>query len=241
MLRQSRHTYAAGLRCGLPTDIRNRLRSRPPTGGGRALLTGPHPPDWSRRAAYGALPTGSNLVYTFPSRWPDPDRLAVPTRPGVVGAAPTLTCVPRLGLPPASKTCCDRPTVESFHLHPVHGASWRTRTPPPNDAPARPRGRPERHRRVVRAVNRGTYAQPSPPHIDSDFNLWFDRRVDHHRQARAVVGASTTSSTLAGSVARRSSRTGSASPSGNPRGARRRRVGGWSRGNRCRRASRRGI
>ena len=102
LLRQPRHTYAAGLRCGLPTDIRNRLRSRPPTGGGRALLTGPHPPGWSRRADYGALPTGSNFVYTFPSRLPDPDRLAVPTRPGVVGAAPTLTCVPRLGLPPAS-------------------------------------------------------------------------------------------------------------------------------------------
>ena len=133
LLRQPRHGYAADLRRGLPTDIRNRLRSRPPTGGGRALLTGPHPPGWSRRRDYGAFPTGSNCVYTFPSRLPDPDRLAVPTRPGVVGAAPTLTCVPRLGLPPASKACCDRPTVESFHLHPVHGASWRTRTSRPND------------------------------------------------------------------------------------------------------------
>ena len=50
LLLQPRHGYAAGLPRGLPTGVRNRLRSRPPTRGGRALLTGPHPPDWSRRA-----------------------------------------------------------------------------------------------------------------------------------------------------------------------------------------------
>ena len=44
LLLQPRHGYAAGLPRDLPTDIRNRLRSRSPTGGGRALLTGPHPP-----------------------------------------------------------------------------------------------------------------------------------------------------------------------------------------------------
>jgi hypothetical protein len=150
LLRQSRHGYAAGLPRGLPTGIRNRLRSRRPTGGGRALLTGPYPPDWSRRRDYGAFPAGSNCVYTFPSRLPDPGRLVVSTRPGVVGAAPTLTCVPRLGLPPASKACCDRPTVESFHLHPVHGASWRTRTTRPNDNVALRARRSERH--LVRVV-----------------------------------------------------------------------------------------
>ena len=148
MLRQSRHGYAAGLPRGLPTGIRNRLRSRPPTRGGRALLTGPYPPGSSRRRDYGAFPTGSNCVYTFPSRLPDPDRLAVPTRPGVVGAAPTLTCVPRLGLPPASKACCDRPTVESFHLHPVHGASWRTRTTQPNAVDIGGEPAPDRYHRV---------------------------------------------------------------------------------------------
>ena len=156
LLRQSRHGYAAGLPRGLPTGIRNRLRSRPPTRGGRALLTGPYPPGWSRRRDYGAFPTGSNCVYTFPSHLPDPGRLVVPTRPGVVGAAPTLTCVPRLGLPPASKACCDRPTVESFHLHPVHGASWRTRTTRPNAATEsrsrRHRGRSERHHGGASAV-----------------------------------------------------------------------------------------
>src|SRR5215218_6318382 len=57
-------------------------------------------------------------AYTFPSRLPDPGHLAVPTRPVVVGAAPTLPGASRLGLPPASTTCCDRPQAESFHLRP---------------------------------------------------------------------------------------------------------------------------
>jgi len=57
--------------------------------------------------------------YTFPSRLPDPGRLAVPTRPVVVGAAPTLTRVPGLGLPPASADCCDSPQVRPFHPHQV--------------------------------------------------------------------------------------------------------------------------
>ena len=42
------------------------------------------------------------LSYTFPSCLPDPGRLAVPTRPVVVGAAPTLPCASRVRLPPAS-------------------------------------------------------------------------------------------------------------------------------------------
>ena len=45
---QPRHGYAAGLHRGLPTDDRNRLRSRPPDSRSRALLPGPHPPGWSR-------------------------------------------------------------------------------------------------------------------------------------------------------------------------------------------------
>src|SRR5215218_8444343 len=57
-------------------------------------------------------------AYTFPSRLPDPGHLAVPTRPVVVGAAPTLPSASRLGLPPASTACCDRPQTESFHLRP---------------------------------------------------------------------------------------------------------------------------
>jgi len=43
---------------------------------------------------------------------PDPGRLAVPTRPVVVGAALTHACVSRLRLPPASPDCCDSPAVD---------------------------------------------------------------------------------------------------------------------------------
>ena len=66
--------------------------------------------------------------YTFPSRLPGPGRLAVPTRPVVVRAAPTLPCASRVRLPPASPACCDRPEVGPF-------------IPPGNMAP---RGAPRR-------------------------------------------------------------------------------------------------
>jgi transposase len=52
----------------------------------------------------------------------------VPTRPVVVRAAPTQTGVSRLGLPSASPACCDRPGMESSHLHPVMRRPWRTKS-----------------------------------------------------------------------------------------------------------------
>src|SRR6266540_3756472 len=57
---------------------------------------------------------------------PNPARLAVPDRPGVVGAAPALPGVPRLRLPPASSCCCDSTTAKVSHLHSMPRASWRT-------------------------------------------------------------------------------------------------------------------
>ena len=62
------------------------------------------------------------LSYTFPSCLPDPGRLAVLARPGVVRAAPALPCASRFRLPSASPACCDRSVAEPFHLRPV---SWR--------------------------------------------------------------------------------------------------------------------
>src|SRR3989475_1284649 len=62
------------------------------------------------------------LSYTFPSCLPDPDHLAVLTRPVVVRAAPALPCASRVRLPSASPACCDRPAAESFHLRPD---AWR--------------------------------------------------------------------------------------------------------------------
>ena len=75
--------------------------------------------------------------------------------PALSELLPPFACVPRLGLPPASKTCCDKPTVESFHLHPVHGASWRTRTARPNDAGPLTATSTDRHVVAVLAIASG--------------------------------------------------------------------------------------
>jgi hypothetical protein len=93
--------------------------------GGRALLTGPHPPGSGPARRLRSL-TRWFLAYTFSSCLPDPDRLAVPARPGVARAAPTLACVSTLRLPSASPACCDRPAAGPFHPRPGRGsASWR--------------------------------------------------------------------------------------------------------------------
>jgi hypothetical protein len=57
---------------------------------------------------------------------PDPARLAVPDRPVVVRAAPTLPGASQAGLPPASTGLLRQPTGGSFHPTRSHGASWRT-------------------------------------------------------------------------------------------------------------------
>src|SRR6266508_3216577 len=117
--RQPRQGYAAALPPGLPDrplpagcGVARRRR------GGRALLTGPHPPGSGPARRLRSL-TRWFLAYTFSSCLPDPGRLAVPARPGVVRAAPTLACVSTLRLPSASPACCDRPAAGPFHPRPV--------------------------------------------------------------------------------------------------------------------------
>jgi len=75
----------------------------------------------SRFLSCGGSTTGSCNTYTFPSCLPGPGRLAVPTRPVVVGAAPTLPCASRVRLPPASPGRYDSPEV-GLSSHPV---KWR--------------------------------------------------------------------------------------------------------------------
>jgi hypothetical protein len=75
----------------------------------------------SRFLSCGGSTTGSCNTCTFPSCLPGPGRLAVPTRLVVVGAAPTLPCASRVGLPPASPGCCDSPEVGL----PSHPVKWR--------------------------------------------------------------------------------------------------------------------
>ena len=57
---------------------------------------------------------------------PDPARLAVPDRPVVVGAAPTLPGASQVRLPPASTGLLRQPSGGSFHPTRSHSASWRT-------------------------------------------------------------------------------------------------------------------
>src|SRR5215217_324266 len=57
---------------------------------------------------------------------PDPARLAVPDRPVVVGAAPTLPAASQVRLPPASTGLLRQPSGGSFHPTRSHSASWRT-------------------------------------------------------------------------------------------------------------------
>lgn len=45
------------------------------------------------------------------------------------GLLSTLTRIPGIRLPSGSPACCDRPAIESFHLHSVtRRASWRARS-----------------------------------------------------------------------------------------------------------------
>src|SRR3954453_19252192 len=80
-------------------------------------------------------------TYACPSRLPGPGRLAVPTRPVVVGAAPTTLDTSRARLPPASSGRCDGPNEEGLpppcgHAAPRGAPGWSTRS-----SSSAPRGR----------------------------------------------------------------------------------------------------
>jgi hypothetical protein len=71
---------------GQPND--SQPWSRPSLAGARrALLTGPDPPGSSRRSCFRGFHHWFLHSYASPSCLPGPSRLAVPTRPVVVGAA----------------------------------------------------------------------------------------------------------------------------------------------------------
>ncbi len=147
MPQRPRHEYAAGLPGGLLAGVNDRHQSRPQL---RACAAAQ--PISTRLEP--ALPLRAlqrwSLTSTFPSCLPGPDRLAVPTRPVVVGAAPTLPCTPRVGLPPASPACCDRLAAGPFHPCPIasrlvahdHGEERRLLVPPATEG----------HRNVARAI-----------------------------------------------------------------------------------------
>src|SRR5215211_4167698 len=115
------------------------------TGARRALLTGPHPPGSSRLCRLRGFHHWFTARYTVLPCLPDPGRLAVPTRPVVVRAAPTLPGASQAGLPSASAGLLRQPSGGSFHPTRSHSASWRTPLSACSLA-GRLRGRPGRPR-----------------------------------------------------------------------------------------------
>src|SRR4029434_4370871 len=95
-------------------------------GARRALLTGPHPPGSSRLCRLRGFHHLFTRRYTVLPCLPDPGRLAVPTRPVVVRAAPTLPGASQAGLPSASAGLLRQPSGGSFHPTRSYSASWRT-------------------------------------------------------------------------------------------------------------------
>ena len=95
-------------------------------GARRALLTGPHPPGSSRLCRLRGFHHWFTARYTVLPCLPDPGRLAVPTRPVVVRAAPTLPGASQAGLPSASAGLLRQPSGGSLHPTRSHSASWRT-------------------------------------------------------------------------------------------------------------------
>jgi hypothetical protein len=114
-------------------------------GARRALLTGPHPPGSSRLCRLRGFHHWFTARCTVLPCLPDPGRLAVPTRPVVVRAAPTLPGASQAGLPSASAGLLRQPSGGSFHPTRSHSASWRTPLSPCSLA-GRLRGRPGRPR-----------------------------------------------------------------------------------------------
>src|SRR6266498_2638479 len=116
--RQPRQGYAAALLPGLLTG-----HYLPAPESLAATATGVHcTPAHIRQVGAGTSLTERQrwfLAYTFSSCLPDPARLAVPARPGVVRAAPTLPYVSTVRLPSAPPACCDRPAAGPFHPRPV--------------------------------------------------------------------------------------------------------------------------
>jgi hypothetical protein len=124
-------------------------------GARRALLTGPHPPGSSRLCRLRGFHHWFTTRCTVLPCLPDPGRLAVPTRPVVVRAAPTLPGASQAGLPSASAGLLRQPSGGSFHPTRSHGASWRTPLSQCSLA-GRLRGRPGRPRGPLTAGTAST-------------------------------------------------------------------------------------
>jgi len=113
---QPRHGYAAGFHRGL-VETAPLSHQESPTVASRRACTAVRPTSTRFEPAHFLLRGFHRWFlhsYTVPSCLPDPTRLVVPSRPGVVRAAPARPGASRVRLPSASTTCCDRPRVGPF-------------------------------------------------------------------------------------------------------------------------------
>jgi hypothetical protein len=129
-------------------------------GARRALLTGPHLPGSSRLCRLRGFHHWFTRRCTVLPCLPDPGRLAVPTRPVVVRAAPTLPGASQAGLPSASAGLLRQPRGGSLHPTRSHSASWRTPLSPWSLV-GRLRGRPGRPRGPLTGGTASTTASSS--------------------------------------------------------------------------------
>jgi hypothetical protein len=102
-----------------PTPLAGR-RSRSPAPRARVrCLLGPHPPGWSRELDFRGFHHWFTARFASLPRLPSPDRLAVPIRLVVVGAALALTRISEVRLPPASSGTLRRAARWALSSHPI--------------------------------------------------------------------------------------------------------------------------
>ena len=154
--RQHRCTYAADLRCSLRTEAMNPASESPPPWG-RALQTGPYPPDLSRRGDHGASTTDSLAFYLLVS-------LAGPTPSGSTGMSrrcqgcshPPLRSQDQAA-PSFSWSAATDQRRSPFITTRSNSASWRTITSPHSGSLHGLRGYPRRHASWGVASQRGPW------------------------------------------------------------------------------------
>jgi len=105
-------SYAAGFHRGLPTSTPSRLRSRPSLPDGRALHSGPYPPDLSRCHAYGALTLVPHVYRLISLAGPGPSGSTKPSRL-CRRCFPPSPASPGSGCAQLPPGCCDSPARRS--------------------------------------------------------------------------------------------------------------------------------
>ena len=115
--RQPRHTYAAVLRCGLPTGVAHPASELIPPEAGSRTAPGPYPPDLKPAPDlrgvhhWFARTTPSGLARRARAVWQSQHD------PALSGLLPPAPASPGPGFPQLQSGRCDDPMVKASHLH----------------------------------------------------------------------------------------------------------------------------